>query len=95
VLVTAAPALSACTGDDVSGGVPSAADGPTASAGADSGAQEREFVACMRREGITDMPDPVPGDTSVRSAVKYTLNFGGVGDMPGPSCRTTKAEGPG
>lgn len=46
---------------------------------ADPLAQELQFVACMRQEGIADMPDPVPGDTSGRSAVRYALDVMGKG----------------
>jgi len=46
---------------------------------ADPLAQELEFVACMRAEGIDDMPDPVPGDTSGRSAVRYAIDVLGKG----------------
>jgi hypothetical protein len=59
--------------------VASAGGTPSASPVADSMAKELQFVECMRREGITDMPDPVPGDTSGRSAVRYALDVMGKG----------------
>ena len=76
--VLAVLALGACTGE---GGptVASAGGTPSASAAVGSEAKELQFVDCMRREGITDMPDPVPGDTSGRSAVKYALDVMGKG----------------
>jgi hypothetical protein len=55
--------------------VPSAGQ-PTASAGDSS---ELGFVRCMRQQGIADMPDPVPGDTSGRSSVRYALDVLGKG----------------
>jgi len=33
----------------------------------------------MRDHGITDMPDPVPGDTSGRSSIRYALDVLGKG----------------
>jgi hypothetical protein len=80
VVAAAALGLAACTGEH-DDGVPNAGGGSSTSAAppADSGTQEREFVACMRREGIVDMPDPIPGDTSGRSAVKYALDVLGKG----------------
>lgn len=66
--------VSACTGTD-DPAVPSVASAPTVTeAPADRLAQELEFVACMRAAGITSMPDPVPGDTSGRSAVRYAID---------------------
>lgn len=81
VLMTAI--VGGCTSDN-DPGVASAGStptGPTAT-GADLHAQELEFVACMRSEGIADMPDPVPGDTSGRSAVRYALDVMGKGSDP-------------
>lgn len=39
-------------------------------------------MACMREEGIADMPDPMPGDASGRSAVRYALDVLGKGSDP-------------
>ena len=80
VLVTTV--LGACRGAQeptvpTAGGTPTAA-GP----GPDRQARELAFVACMRREGIADMPDPVPGDTSGRSAVRYAIDVMGKGSDP-------------
>ena len=36
-------------------------------------------MACMRGKGIADMVDPIPGDTSGRSAVRYMLDVWGKG----------------
>lgn len=77
--ILVATVLGACTED---GGptVASAGGTPTASpAAGDPAAQELQFVNCMRQAGIADMPDPVPGDTSGRSAVKYALDVMGKG----------------
>ncbi|GHJ49358.1 hypothetical protein Cs7R123_67000 [Catellatospora sp. TT07R-123] len=41
--------------------------------------RELEFVACMREAGITDMPDPVPGDRSGRSALLHAMDDLGMG----------------
>jgi hypothetical protein len=41
--------------------------------------KEIEFVACMRGKGVADMVDPIPGDTSGRSAVRYMLDVLGKG----------------
>lgn len=78
--IVAVLALGACTGDG-GPGVASAGGTPTASPGGgrDPAAQELEFVRCMRNEGIADMPDPVPEDTSGRSAVRYALDVMGKG----------------
>lgn len=40
--------------------------------------RELEFVACMRRAGV-DMPDPLPGDTSGRSALLHAIDDLGMG----------------
>jgi len=79
VVAVAVMALSGCTGSH-DPQVPSAG-APTASATtpADSSSQELAFVGCMRDHGIADMPDPVPGDTSGRSAVRYALDVLGKG----------------
>lgn len=77
-------ALSACTG----GGrttVATAATRPAARPSASPSAtgpqdQELAFVACMRSHGVANMPDPTPGDTSGRSAVKTALDVLGLGD---------------
>jgi hypothetical protein len=42
---------------------------------------EREFIACMRGEDV-DITDPIPGDTSGRSAVKHELDVNGQGSNP-------------
>ncbi|MBV1851815.1 hypothetical protein [Catellatospora tritici] len=41
--------------------------------------RELEFVACMREAGVTDMPDPVPGDRSGRSALLHAIDDLGMG----------------
>lgn len=76
-------AVAGCTGGDdptvpTAGGTPST----TVTTGEDPHAQELEFVACMREEGIADMPDPVPGDTSGRSSVRYALDVMAKGSDP-------------
>jgi hypothetical protein len=83
-LALAAGLAAGCSGEDPGG---------VATAGRDDGAagtappakspleHEREFIACMRGEGI-DMTDPIPGDTSGRSAVKYELDVRGQGSNP-------------
>lgn len=80
--VAVAVALSGCTGD-AKAGVPTArSTPPTATATASpSGvlSQEIQFVGCMRQNGIADMPDPIPGDTSGRSSVRYALDVMGKG----------------
>jgi hypothetical protein len=72
-------ALAGCTGggkaEVPSAGAPSTS--PSAGAGGDS--PELQFVRCMRQQGIADMPDPVPGDTSGRSSVRYALDVLGKG----------------
>lgn len=79
VAATAVLALSGCTGSR-DPQVPSAG-APTASSTTpvDGSSQELAFVGCMRDHGIVDMPDPVPGDTSGRSAVRYALDVLGKG----------------
>jgi hypothetical protein len=62
--------------------IPSAGGVPSVTAAADPLAQELQFVACMREEGIADMPDPVPGDTSGRSAVRYAIDVMAKGSDP-------------
>ena len=78
VAVLMALALSACTEE---GGptVASAGGTPSASPAGDSMSKELQFVDCMRGKGITDMPDPVPGDASGRSAVRYAIDVMGKG----------------
>jgi hypothetical protein len=77
-----AAVVGGCTGGE-DPTIPTAGGTPTATeAGPDPQAQELEFVACMREEGIEDMPDPVPGDTSGRSAVRYALDGLGMGLDP-------------
>jgi len=78
----AALGLGACTADPgqkvaTAGGTPTST--ATAAPGGDPLAHELRFVACMRQQGIADMPDPVPGDTSGRSAVRYALDVMGKG----------------
>jgi hypothetical protein len=60
--------------------VPSAGK-PSTSASAPVGGDspELQFVRCMRQQGIADMPDPVPGDTSGHSSVRYALDVLGKG----------------
>jgi hypothetical protein len=65
-------AAAACTGDD--GGALTAAT-PT------GGGPELEFIACMRGQGV-EMVDPVPGDTSGRSALRYEIDVNGKGNDP-------------
>jgi len=78
----AAAVLGACSGAEVPT-VPSAGGTPAAtSPGPESQSRGLAFVACMRREGIADMPDPVPGDTSGRSAVRYAIDVMGKGSDP-------------
>ena len=77
-------ALAACTGGG-SPGVATAATRPAAYPSASpkaTGPQDQElaFVACMRSHGVANMPDPTPGDTSGRSAVKAALDVLGLGD---------------
>lgn len=81
MLATAAPA--ACTGEE-DPTIPTAGGATTTpvATGDDPLAQELAFVACMREEGIEDMPDPVPGDTSGRSAVRYAIDVLGKGSDP-------------
>jgi hypothetical protein len=70
--------MTACTGGTGNDGVPTAAGGPAGTAGAQSDdpvARERSFVACMRKAGV-DMPDPLPGDTSGRSALAQAIDQG-------------------
>ena len=76
--VLAVLAQGACT-DEGGPTVATAGGTPSASPATDSVSKELQFVDCMRREGITDMPDPVPGDTSGRSAVRYALDVMGKG----------------
>src|SRR5690606_34621378 len=74
--------LPACT-DEADPQVATAGGTPTATeAGTDPAEGELAFVACMREAGIEDMPDPVPGDTSGRSAVRYALDVMGKGSDP-------------
>src|SRR5215470_11750754 len=70
--------LTGCTGQ-ATVGLPTAQSAAPPSASAAPGAQELQFVACMRQQGIADMPDPIPGDTSGRSSVRYALDVLGKG----------------
>ena len=80
VAAIAVMALGGCTGSD-DPQVPSAQvpGGTSPTAAPDGTTQELAFVGCMRDHGIADMPDPVPGDTSGRSAVRYALDVMGKG----------------
>jgi hypothetical protein len=82
-LALAALALAAgCTSADP--GVATADDGPTVTTPPPTKTpleHELEFIACMRAENI-DMTDPIPGDTSGRSAVKHELDVNGQGSNP-------------
>ena len=71
-------ALAGCTGGPKAE-VPSAGAPSSPSAGAGGDSPELQFVRCMRQQGIADMPDPVPGDTSGRSSVRYALDVLGKG----------------
>jgi hypothetical protein len=67
-------AVAACTGGD--------REAPTAATpGGDAPAQELEFIACMRGQSV-EMVDPVPGDTSGRSALRYEIDVNGKGNDP-------------
>jgi hypothetical protein len=69
--------LSACTNGPADDGVPTAGGGTgmaTAPAN-DPAARERDFIACMRKAGVT-MPDPLPGDISGRSALAQAIEQG-------------------
>jgi hypothetical protein len=44
-------------------------------------AQELEFIACMREQGV-EMVDPIPGDNSGRSALIYEIDVNGKGSDP-------------
>jgi hypothetical protein len=70
--------LAGCT-NDPGAEVATAASAPVTSTPATGQQKELEFVACMRSKGISDMVDPIPGDTSGRSAVKYMLDVLGKG----------------
>src|SRR6185369_15750040 len=59
--------------------VPTAATGSAKPTSTASASPELQFVACMRQQGIADMPDPIPGDTSGRSSVRYALDVLGKG----------------
>ena len=73
-------ALSACT-QDGQPAVPTAGSAPPSGTAnpTKAASQELQFVMCMRQHGIADMPDPIPGDTSGRSAVRYALDVMGKG----------------
>jgi len=65
-----------CTSGGDSEGIPTAGRAPSGAAAApDAVSRELQFVACMREAGI-DMPDPVPGDTSGRSALQQATDKG-------------------
>ncbi|HEY7222738.1 MAG TPA: hypothetical protein VH561_03870 [Micromonosporaceae bacterium] len=78
VAVALAAVLAGCTGKQAPT-VPSAGGPATATQPPGAQAQELAFVACMRDKGIADMPDPVPGDTSGHSAVRYAIDVMGKG----------------
>jgi hypothetical protein len=63
--------VTGCTG----GTAPKVAAKPKA-AGA-----ETAFIECMRAHGV-EITDPIPGDTSGRSALKYELDVNGRGNDP-------------
>lgn len=44
--------------------------------------RELQFIGCMREQGIEEMPDPVPGDGSGRSALLQALDVEGMGGDP-------------
>jgi hypothetical protein len=74
--VLALIALGACSKGDDGEGI-ATANGGTASASADPNrpsddpeVRVRQFVGCMRAEGI-DMPDPQPGDKTGKSALQF------------------------
>jgi hypothetical protein len=80
--VLALLATAACTGGG--GGEVATADGgaPAGTAAAeDALALELEFIACMRGQGV-EMVDPIPGDTSGRSALRYEIDVNGKGSDP-------------
>ncbi len=83
VLVLAAGACS--DGGESPGVATVGTPGASAPAAAPSGPsddpvqRELEFVACMRGEGVVDMPDPVPGDRSGRSALLHAMDVLGMG----------------
>lgn len=82
IVALGAMGLSGCTGEEEPT-IPTVEGSPTSPAEApDQDGQELEFVACMRDQGIADMPDPVPGDTSGRSSVRYALDVMGKGSDP-------------
>ncbi|WP_155385995.1 hypothetical protein [Catellatospora paridis] len=77
---------SGCSGGDASPGVATAgtpgASAPTAAPSGPSDdpvQRELDFVACMRAAGVVDMPDPVPGDKSGRSALLHAMDDLGMG----------------
>lgn len=85
-------AVSAC-GDDPDAEDVASATQPSASSaapGAPAGTapatdvrqRELQFVQCMREEGIEEMPDPVPGDGSGRSALLQAIDVEGMGGDP-------------
>src|SRR5262245_30853101 len=77
--LAAVMALGGCT-DGARAEVPSAGKlTPSASAPVGGDSPELRFVRCMRQQGIADMPDPIPGDTSGRSSVRYALDVLGKG----------------
>jgi hypothetical protein len=81
-LALAVLSLAGCTGGNRGAGVPRAvgtSSAPVNAVATDILSQELRFVACMRQQGIADMPDPVPGDTDGRSAVRYALDVMGKG----------------
>lgn len=76
--LAAVMALAGCTGP-AKAEVPTAGPSPTGSGAPAAESPELQFVRCMRQQGIADMPDPVPGDTSGRSSVRYALDVLGKG----------------
>jgi hypothetical protein len=75
-------ATAACTGGG-DGEVATADGGAPAGAvpAEDALARELEFIDCMRGQGV-EMVDPIPGDTSGRSALRYEIDVNGKGSDP-------------
>ncbi len=85
-MLTLALLAGGCSDGGASPGVATAGTpGASAPAAAPSGPsddpvqRELEFVACMRAAGVADMPDPVPGDRSGRSALLHAMDDLGLG----------------
>src|SRR5262249_42309915 len=78
VATAAAGFMAGCTGQ-AQVALPTAhSPAPSASA-APGGSQELQFVACMRQQGIADMPAPIRGDSWGRSSGRYALDVMGKG----------------